>query len=42
MDSAYLGLAAADDWERNQEENNNRLAAGLTLLSALDYLVLEH
>ena len=29
MDSAFLGLAAADDWERNKEENNNRLAAGL-------------
>ena len=29
MDSAFLGLAAADDYERNKEEYNNRLATGL-------------
>ena len=29
MDSAFLGLVAADDYERNKEEYNNRLATGL-------------
>ena len=35
MDSAYLGLAAADDWERNKEDYNNRLVTGLVGGAAL-------